>query len=79
MSTKEDLYYTEEEHSVEEIADFMEEVAESIRQGRIVFPDDFELDLPENVVLNIDVDRRTKTEGTSTSIEIELKWKESAA
>jgi amphi-Trp domain-containing protein len=79
MSTKEDLYYTEEEHSVEEIADFMEEVAGSIRQGRIAFPDDFELDLPDNVVLNIDVDRRTKTEGTSTSIEIELKWKESAA
>jgi amphi-Trp domain-containing protein len=78
MSTKEDLYYTEEEHSVEEIADFME-VAGSIRQGRIAFPDDFELDLPENVILNIDVDRRTKTEGTSTSIEIELKWKESAA
>jgi len=76
MSNKEDLYYKEEEHNVEEIADFMEEVAESLRQGRIAFPDDFELDLPEDVVLNIDVDRRTKPDVTSTSIEIELKWKE---
>lgn len=76
MSNKEDLYYKEEEHNVEEIADFMEEVAESLRQGRIAFPDDFELDLPEDVVLNIDVDRRTKPDGISTSIEIELKWKE---
>ncbi|NBC85361.1 MAG: amphi-Trp domain-containing protein [Bacteroidetes bacterium] len=76
MSNKEDLYYKEEEHNLEEVADFMDEVAESLRQGRIAFPDDFELDLPEDVVLNIDVDRRTKPDVTSTSIEIELKWKE---
>jgi len=76
MSNKEDLYYKEEEHNLEEIADFLEEVAESLRQGRIAFPDDFELDLPEDVVLNIDVDRRTKPDVISTSIEIELKWKE---
>ena len=76
MSKKEDLYYKEEEHSLEEIADFMEEVAGSLRQRRIAFPDDFELDLPEDVVLNIDVDRRMKPDVTSTSIEIELKWKE---
>lgn len=76
MSKKEDLYYKEEERSLTEIADFMEEVVGSLRQGKIAFPDDFELDLPENVVLNIDVDRRKKTDVTSTSIEIELKWKE---
>jgi len=76
MSNKEDLYYKEEEHNVEEIADFIEEVAESLRQGKIAFPDDFELDLPEDVVLNVDVDRRTKSDGISTSVEIELKWKE---
>jgi len=76
MSKKEDLYYKEEEQSLTDIADFMEEIAGSLRQGKIAFPDDFELDLPENVILNIDVDRRTKPEVTSTSIEIELKWKE---
>lgn len=54
----------------------MEEIARNIREGHIAFPDDFELDLPENVVLNIDVDRRTKPDVTSTSIETELKWKE---
>jgi len=76
MSEKEDLYYKEEEQSLAEIADFMEEVAGSLRQGSIAFPDDFELDLPEDVVLNIEVDRRTKPDVISTSIEIELKWKE---
>jgi amphi-Trp domain-containing protein len=75
MSEKEDLYYKEEEQSLTEIADFMEEVAASLRQGKIAFPDDFELDLPEQVILNIDVDRRAKPDVTSTSIEIELKWK----
>lgn len=76
MSKKEDLYYKEEEQSLAEIADFMEGVAEQLQQGKITFPDSFELELPEHVVLNIDVDRRTKADVTSTSIEIELKWKE---
>ena len=76
MSEKEDLYYREEEQSLAEIADFMEDVAGRLREGKIAFPDDFELDLPEDVILNIDVDRRAKPDVTSTSIEIELKWKE---
>jgi len=76
MSKKEDLYYMEEERSLTEIADFMERIAGNLRQGNIRFSDDFKLDLPDDVRLNIDVDRRTKPDESSTSIEIELKWKD---
>lgn len=74
--SKEDLYYMEEEQSLNEIADFLERIAGDLRQGHITFSDDCKLDLPENVILNIDVDRRTKPDVTATSAEIEFKWKE---
>lgn len=74
--SKEDLYYMEEEQSLTEIADFLERIAGNLRQGNIIFSDDCKLDLPKNVILNIDVDRRTKTDGAATSTEIELKWTE---
>jgi amphi-Trp domain-containing protein len=74
--SKEDLYYMEEEQSLNEIADFLERIAGDLRKGKIIFSDDCKLDLPENVRLNIDVDRRTKPDVTATSAEIELKWEE---
>lgn len=74
--SKEDLYYLEEEKSLNEIADFLERIAGNLRQGNIIFSDDCKLDLPKNVILNIDVDRRSKPDVTATSAEIELKWTE---
>ncbi|MGK7391075.1 MAG: amphi-Trp domain-containing protein [Candidatus Cyclobacteriaceae bacterium M2_1C_046] len=74
--SKEDLYYLEEEQSLSDIADFLEGIAGDLRQGNITFSDDCKLELPEKVILNIDVDRRTKPEVTATSAEIELKWTE---
>lgn len=74
--SKEDLYYMEEEKSLNEIADFLEKIAGDLRQGNITFADDCKLDLPKNVILNIDVDRRKKPDTTATNAEIELKWKE---
>lgn len=74
--SKEDLYYLEEEQNLNDIADFLERIAGNLRQGNIIFSDDCKLDLPENVILNIDVDRRSKPDVTATSAEIELKWTE---
>lgn len=73
---KEDLYRLEEEQSLMEIADFLEKVAQNLRDGNLHFSDDLELSLPERVVLDIDVDRRKKHDVTATSVEIELKWTE---
>ena len=74
--SKTDLYRLEEEQSLEEIADFLEQKAGELRKGSISFSNDLSLELPEKVVLDIDVDQREKTEKRSTSIEIELKWTE---
>ena len=73
---KEDLYYSEEEQNLSEIADFLERIAVNVRDGNIVFSDYVKLDLPENVILNIDVDSRSKDGVTATTAEIELKWTE---
>lgn len=74
--SKTDLYRLEEEQSLEKIADFLEQKARELREGSISFSNDLSLDLPEKVILDIDVDQRRKTEKRSTSIEIELKWAE---
>lgn len=74
--SKEDLYRFEKEQSLAEIADFLENVAQNLRNGTLSFSDELELSLPERVVLDIDVDRRNKPDVTATSVEIELKWAE---
>jgi amphi-Trp domain-containing protein len=74
--SKKDLFRLEEEQNLEQIADFLEQKASELRNGEISFSDDVKLKLPENVVLDIDVDQRDKTDVTATSIEIELKWAE---
>ncbi|WP_445664667.1 amphi-Trp domain-containing protein [Fodinibius sp. AD559] len=66
----------EQKQSLNKIADFLEKIVGNIRQGHITFSDDCKLDRPENVIPNIDVDRRTKPDVTATSAEIELKWEE---
>ena len=74
--SKKDLYRLEEEQNLEKIADFLEQKAEELRDGNISFSNGVTLELPEKVVLDIDVDQRDKTDGTATSVEIELKWLE---
>ncbi|MGM0546523.1 MAG: amphi-Trp domain-containing protein [Bacteroidota bacterium] len=74
--SKKDLYRLEEEQSLEEIADFLEQKANELRNGEISFSNELSLQLPEKVILDIDVDQRDKTDVTATSIEIELKWTE---
>jgi len=74
--SKKDLYRLEEEQSLATIADFLEQKAEELRSGSISFSDEVTLELPEKIVLDIDVDQRDKTDVTATSVEIELKWTE---
>ncbi|MDZ7682688.1 MAG: amphi-Trp domain-containing protein [Fodinibius sp.] len=74
--SKRDLYRLEEEQSLEQIAEFLEQKASELRNGKVIFSNDVTLELPNQVVLDIDVDQRDKTDITATSVEIELKWAE---
>lgn len=76
MSDKKDLYRFEEERSLKEIAGFFENIAGNLKNGHISFEDGPELTLPDEVVLDIDVDQRDKEDVGATSVEIELKWVE---
>lgn len=76
MSDKKDLYRFEEERSLEEIAGFFKNIAGNLENGHISFEDGTEIQLPDDVVLDIDVDRRDKEDVVATSVEIELKWAE---
>lgn len=76
MSDKKDIYRLEEEHTLEEVADFFQNLADNLRNGHINFEDGTELDLPENITLDIDVDARDKEDVIATTAEFELKWAE---
>ena len=74
---KKDLYRLEEDKTLAEIADFLEQVAGDLRKGEINMAtgeQSVSLTLPETVILDIDVDQREKEEVTATSVQIELKW-----
>ncbi len=74
---KKDLYRFEEDKTLAEIADFLEQVAGDLRKGEINMStgeQSVSLTLPETVILDIDVDQREKEEVTATSVQIELKW-----
>ncbi len=74
---KKDLYRLEEDKTLAEIADFLEQVAGDLRKGEINMSageQSVSLTLPETVTLDIDVDQREKEEVTATSVQIELKW-----
>lgn len=75
--SKKDLYRLEKDKSLSEIADFLEQIANDLREGKLRMSegdDSVSLDLPETVTLDIDVDQREKEDVTATSVEIELKW-----
>lgn len=74
MSGKKDIYRFEEERSLEQIADFFENVADNLRNGHVTFEDGTELKLPDNVTLDIDVDERDKEDVIAATAEFELKW-----
>ncbi|NBC66073.1 MAG: amphi-Trp domain-containing protein [Bacteroidetes bacterium] len=74
MSEKKDLYRLEEERTLEQVASFFEKVADNLRNGQITFEDGTEIELPDNVTLDIDVDERDKENVIATTAEFELKW-----
>lgn len=74
MSEKKDLYRLEEKRTLEQIANYFENVADNLRNGHITFEDGTDIKLPDNVTLDIDVDERDKEDVIATTAEFELKW-----
>lgn len=74
MSEKKDIYRLEEERSLEQIADYFENLAADLRDGNIKFEDGTTVALPSTLTLDIDVDEKHKKDIISTNAQFELKW-----
>lgn len=74
---KKDLYRLEQKKTRQEIADFLKKVAGEVEAGKLTLSEGSmktELDLPQELTLDIDVDQDMEKEGLETSVEFELKW-----
>lgn len=76
MSEKKDIYRLEEKRSLKQIADYFENLASDLRNGKITFEDGTSIELPDILTLDIDVDEKHKEDIISTNAEFELKWVE---
>lgn len=76
MSEKKDIYRLEEERSLEQIADYFENLASDLRDEKITFEDGTSIKLPNTLTLDVDVDEKHKENIISTNAQFELKWVE---
>ncbi len=74
-----DLYRLEKEKTKEEIVNFLKKFTSDVESGKISLtegPMEVELDVPQKLILDIDVDQEQGREGVEKSVEVELKWYE---
>ncbi len=72
------LFKSEERKTKAEVSEFLRQLAEKIDAGQVILQkgnEELILDLPENLVLEIQVEDEDKgTKGTQHSLEVEIKW-----
>ena len=72
------LFKSQEQKSRADVSTFLHQLADKIAQGSVTLSqgtDDLILQLPDNVVLEVQVeDEQKKTRGVQHSLEIEIKW-----
>ena len=72
------LFKSEERMSRGDVSGFLRQLADKLAQGQVVLrqgQDETVLDLPENVVLEVQVeDEDKKAKGVQHSLEVEIKW-----
>ncbi len=79
MAEKKILFKSEEPRSLEEVANFLKELAERLQGGRVVLRrggEEITLVMPQNVILEIKAEEKIKAGKTKHSLEIEIEWKE---
>ena len=78
MGAEARLFKSEEHKNRMEAAGFLQQLAGKISSGRVVLsqgPAELELNLPNNLILEVQVEDEDKgTKGTRHSLEVEIKW-----
>jgi amphi-Trp domain-containing protein len=79
MSKKTTLFKSEERHDLQEVADFLRDLADRLEGGEVVLrrgDREVTVQLPDRVELEIEVEKKEKKRKTKHSLEIEIEWKE---
>jgi amphi-Trp domain-containing protein len=83
MGKEKKLFKSEERRNRSEVCTFLRQLADKIDEGRVILSqgqEELSLDLPHNLVLEIQVeDEDKKRKGIQHSLEIEIKWFEGDA
>ncbi len=77
MSRETRLFKSEEPKSRAETAEFLRQLAAKLDEGQVVLRqggNELALTLPDNLILEVQVEDETKSRGVQHSLEIELKW-----
>ncbi len=77
MSRETRLFKSEEPKSRADVAAFLVQLAGKLGEGQVTLrqgSEELVLSIPENVVLEVQVEDETKRRGTQHSLEIEIKW-----
>ena len=77
------LFKSEEKKSRSEVSVFLRQLADKVAGGKVILrqgQEELTLQLPQNLVLEIQAEDEDKgTKGTQHSLEVEIKWFDSAA
>ncbi len=78
MGREFELFRSKERKGRQEVADFLHQLADKVASGSLVLKqgqDEVTLQLPENVILEVEVEEEQKRKkGLQHKLEIELKW-----
>jgi amphi-Trp domain-containing protein len=80
MSKERRIFKSEEPKQRHQVSDFLQQISAKIGEGRLILrqgEQEIVLDLPENLILEIQVEEEDKRDrGLQHSLEIEIKWME---
>ncbi len=79
MSEKNVIFKSEEPKSRSEVAAFLRELADRVASGTVTFlqgEKEIRLALPENLILEIKAETKTKPGKTKYALEVEIEWRE---
>lgn len=77
MGRETKLFKNEERKSRADVSTFLHQLADKISEGKVTLSQgkkEIVLDLPQNVVLEVQVEDEKKSRGIQHSLEVEIKW-----
>lgn len=76
---EETIFETKNTHPREEIADYLEQVSESLRAGRMTLvagDEEITVEPSHEAVFGAEVERKKDDDGTTMCVEFEIEWQE---